>query len=330
MPVSEEAKKAAAEKAAAAKKAAGKASAATKKTASTAKKTVKKEVAPAAEEAVKEVKEEVKEVVEEPVEEKKSAAANFKAPTTADLKKVKTLRIVAIVLWVLALACEIGAFFILNRGVKNVVVENGTVIGNAFQVNGALSLASMEAKLMLGVLILDLVFCIIAAQLWKKSNAISPCLAKSALVRTLWHQLGVIMLLVCFLPIGIVLVCKSKKLNKKSKTILIAALSAAFIAATASNVDYKQPNSEEVQQIRQEMINIAGDNDVYWTKFGYAYHLDKDCSHIRGKVPVADGGTLMSGTLDDALAANRFDPCADCAGVDKIPQNTDAELENAA
>ena len=302
MPASEEAKKTAAKKPAA------------KKT------TAKKEAAPAAKEAVKEVKK----VVDEPKPEKKSTTTDFKAPTTEELKKVKTLRIVAIILWVVAIACEVGAFFMLNRGVNNDVViqtlADGTrqVVSNALVTKeGAINFASRETILLIVHLVIDLACCIVAAQLWKKSNAISPCLAKSAFVRTLWHQLGVIMLLVCFLPIGIVLVAKSKKLNKKYKTILIAALSAVFVAATASNIDYKQPNQEQFDDICKKMSEAAGTNDVYWTKFGYAYHIDPECSHIKGKASVADGGTLLSGTFEQALEANRTNPCADCAGADR-------------
>ena len=69
--------------------------------------------------------------------------------------------------------------------------------------NNALTLADMEMQLLIGALVLDAIFCVVAAQLWKKSNRIKPCLASSKVVRTLWHQLGVIMVLVCFLPIGV-------------------------------------------------------------------------------------------------------------------------------
>ena len=39
---------------------------------------------------------------------------------------------------------------------------------------------------------------------------------------------------------------------------------------------------------------------------------------------VAEGGTLYRGTLDEAFAANRWDPCDTCAGGDQ------AKLDEAA
>ncbi|MBQ6425766.1 MAG: hypothetical protein IJK14_05295 [Clostridia bacterium] len=288
-PVSEEKKRAALEQAAAAKKAAE------------AKKAVKKDVAEA-EAAVKE-------------DAPKAPKADSKAVLTAeDRKKVKGLRTGAIILWVLAFACEVLAFFALRWAVRN----------NA-------SFPSLEIWLLIAALVVDVALCIVAAQLWKKSNRIAPCLADSKLVRTLWHQLGVIMVLVCFLPIGIILLLKSKNMDQKTKTILTVLVAALFIGATTSSVDFQQPSQERVEQLQQEAIAAAAVDQVYWTQFGKSYHFDRDCQHIRNKTPVEEGGTLMSGTLEDAFEANRWDPCNSCAAGDQF--ETPAEepaAENAA
>ena len=54
--------------------------------------------------------------------------------------------------------------------------------------------------------------------------------------------------------------------------------------------------------------------EVYWTRFGKSYHFDRNCPYIADKTPAAEGGTLYAGSLDDAFAANRWDPCDTCAG----------------
>ncbi len=292
MPTKEE-MAAAAAKAAAAK--AAKAVSAAKKEADTEEKKAPKKAAPKAE-------------VQEPAAEKKPAKkAEEPAPKPAgDASSVKPLRIAAICLWVLALAAEVGAFIFLHK-----LVEMGTL--NDEISNLSALLAYPQARWLLVMLAVDLILCIVAAQLWKKSNRIRPCLAKSALVRTLWHQLGVIMLLVCFIPIGIFLILKTKNLNPKVRSILLGAFAALFIAATAVSVDYKQPSKEEVAQLQAEAeaeAAAAGIDLVYWTKYGKSYHFDENCSALKRSNPE----NLATGSLDDAFGANRWDPCDYCAG----------------
>ncbi len=242
--------------------------------------------------------EEVDEVVEQSAEE---------APASGGKGSVKGLRIGAIILWVLALAAEVAAFFAFSYAIRN----------------GAQNWNDPEFLLMIGALVADAIFCIIAAQLWKKANRIRPNLSDSKLVRTLWHQLGVIMVLVCFLPIGIFLLAKSDKLNKKTKTILIAILAALLVGAGAASTDFQQPTEAEVQQL-QEQAAAETTGTVYWTRYGKSYHFDPNCPYIAGKTLASEGGTLYSGTLDEAFAANRWDPCDTCAG------GAEAKLDEAA
>lgn len=282
--VSDAAKAEAAKKAAAAKRAAESKKSAPKAPAS--KQTPKKAPAVKAEEP------------EEAVEQEAPASGGEKG-------SVKGLRIGAIILWVLALAAEAGAFFAFSFAMRN-SAQNWT---------------DPEFLLMIGALVLDAIFCIVAAQLWKKSNRIKPCLSNSKLARTLWHQLGVIMVLVCFLPIGIFLLAKSDKLNKKTKTILIALLAVLFVGAGAASADYHQPSDEQIAQLQQE---AAAESDytgsVYWTRYGKSYHFDPDCQALARTSPE----NLFSGTLDEAFEAHRYDPCDFCAG------GAQAKLDEAA
>ena len=298
-----------------------------------AKKPAPKKAAPKKEAPKKEEPEEEAEPEEEeePVKEEKPAKKERLEvkQTDEEKKSVKGLRTGAIILWAVALLCEIAAFIFLKfEALNHTVIDQ---LGNVAR-NWAIS--DPEMVLLIGVLILDAVLCVIAAQLWKKSNRISPCLADSKLVRTLWHQLGVIMALVCLLPIGIVLIIKSDKLDKKTKTILTVAVAAIILAVGTSSVDFKQPSQEKVEELQQEAIASNAGNTVYWTTFGKSYHFDRNCRYIAGKATVEEGGTLNDGTLDDAFAANRWDPCNACAGgaeAAAAEDTTDTEaLEPAA
>lgn len=259
-----------------------------------------KEKAPAKKKAVTKEKAPKKEPVER--DEPKQTVS------TGGKKSVKGLRIGAIILWVLAIAAEVGAFFAFRYAYAN----------------GNFTLDQLEMQLLVGALVLDAIFCIVAAQLWKKANRIKPCLADSKFVRTVWHQLGVIMVLICFLPIGIFLAVKSDKMDKKTKTIVLALCAALFVGATATSIDYQQPSDEEVAQLQQQAIEENADGVVYWTRFGKSYHFDRDCSYLKN----TKEENLFSGSLDDAFAANRWDACDRCAGggEEKLAPDDAAEL----
>lgn len=232
---------------------------------------------------------------EAPEPELEEVEQETEAPASGGKGSVKGLRLGAVILWILALAAEVGAFFAFSYAMRN----------------SALTLADLEMQLLIGALVLDAIFCIVAAQLWKKSNRIKPCLSNSKLVRTLWHQLGVIMVLVCFLPIGIFLLAKSDKLNKKTKTILIALLAVLFVGAGAASVDYHQPSDAEVAQLQQAATaESTFTGTVYWTRFGSSYHFSPKCQALSRTKPE----NLFSGTLEEAFAAHRYDPCDFCAG----------------
>ena len=203
------AESAAAAKAAAAKKTATKEKPVTKEAPKkeTAKKTAPKKTAPtrAVEDEVD--YEDVEEEVEEAPEKKKKLVKKI---STEERATVRKLRIWAIILWVVAVAAEVGAFFAFGWAVRNNV--SATAYPDAFSKIGAFfSNAGLTPELLVTILLLvvDAAVCIVAAQLWKKSNRISPCLADSKLVRTLWHQLGVIMVLVCCLvTVGVTFLVK--------------------------------------------------------------------------------------------------------------------------
>lgn len=85
-----------------------------------------------------------------------------------------------------------------------------------------------------------------------------------------------------------------------------------FVGASTLSVDYNQPTVEQLQQLREE-AKAEGVSEVYWTHSDKSYHFNLDCPYIADKTPVADGGTLYAGSIDDAFADNHWDPCDACA-----------------
>ena len=97
--------------------------------------------------------------------------------TAANKKSATTKRIVAVVLWVLALAAEVGAILILN-GIWYIPEEQ-------------------KLYWLIGALAVDLILVIIGSQLWKKSNRLDPASKASKVKFFLWNNMGLIASVIC-------------------------------------------------------------------------------------------------------------------------------------
>ena len=196
------------------------------------------------------------------------------------------LRIGAVVLWILAIVCEVFAimailqYFIPPFGMSPLVF-------------------------LIIMIVLDLAFAILAAQLWKKANHIKPMSEKRGkFLFYLWNELGVIMAVVCFLPL-IILLLKNDKLDKKSKTIAAIVAIVALLITGAASADYHPITAEQKEEAEQQITT-----NVYWTQFGHKYHLNADeengCPYIRTS-------TVYEGSVTEAIESGRTTICSYCA-----------------
>ena len=172
-------------------------------------------------------------------------------------------------LWILALACEIGAIMALTKNFTIQFIKNSN--GN-----------TNTMILLIGLIVLDFIFAVIAAQLWKKANRIKPMSEKNKFLFYLWNEMGVIMACICFIPL-IILLLKNNKLDKKTKAIVTAVAAAALLIAGFASADWNPISAEQKAEAEQEITD-----DVYWTPFGHKYHLDEDwsrCGACRSSAP---------------------------------------------
>ena len=197
------------------------------------------------------------------------------------------LRIGAVVLWVLAIVMEVLALMVVLGKI------NLKFIPSLYQ--------------LIAFLVLDLIFVIIGAQLWKKANHIDPVSEANKLKFWLWNNLGVIVCTIAFLPI-IILMLTNKDLDKKTKTIAVVV---AIIAALIGGVCSYDFNPVSVEQ-QQAAISVLGDESVFWSPFGKVYHTHDDCQSLN------QSDTLTYGTVEQAIAANRTRLCSFCAKNDNI------------
>ena len=217
---------------------------------------------------------------EKPAEDKKQPEIKNAKPSGGSSAG---FRIGAVVLWVLAILCEAAAIMVLT---------------------GALSLKFMgldKVPALIIFIVLDLILAIVAAQLWKKANHINPPSKKNKFTFYLISELGVIMAVICFLPL-IIFLLKDKELDKKSKTIVTIVAVVALLIAGVASADF-DPISAEEKNSAENIIT----SDVYWAPFGRKYHLDQDCQAI------SNSATLTEGTVKEAIEAGRTSLCSFCA-----------------
>ncbi len=202
--------------------------------------------------------------------------------TAANKKSATGKRIAAVILWVLALAAEVGAILMLNG--RWYIPED------------------QKMYWLIGALVVDLILVIIGSQLWKKANRLDPASKQSAVKFFLWNNMGFIAAVVCFLPV-VILLLANKDLDAKTKKIVTVVAVIALILASVFSIDFNPVSAEELAEAQQ----TVGNGSVYWTQFGKSYHLDPNCHTLMRS------GKVYQGTIEKAFEANRTDPCDFCA-----------------
>ena len=205
--------------------------------------------------------------------------------SAANKSSATTKRILSVILWIAALASEIGAILILN---------------------GTWYLPEDKSMyFLIGLVVADLILVVIGALLWKGANRLDPPSKKNKFTFYLWSQMGLIAAIICFLPL-IILLLKNKDLDAKTKKIVSIVAAVALVIAALLSVDFSPASSEDLAAA-QELAMEVGDGTAYWTQFGKSYHLDPNCHTL------LNSSTIYSGTVEEAFAANREDPCNFCA-----------------
>lgn len=208
-------------------------------------------------------------------------------------------RIGAIVLWVLAITCEVFAIMSLLGMFTIQFTHNGN---------------TNKVILLIAFIVLDFLFAVFAAKLWKKANRIKPMSDKNKFLFYVWSEMGVIMACICFIPL-IVFLLKDKKLNKKSKIIVTAVAVIALVLAGLISADFHPISQEQAQAAETQL----GETEVYWTSFGHKYHLKIDTENEEtgeadpGCYYLRNSATVIAGDVTEAIQSGRTSICSYCA-----------------
>jgi hypothetical protein len=175
-------------------------------------------------------------------------------PTPESKTKATRLRIIAGILWVLAIAAQVVAISMLFRQPVNMTW-------------------------IIILIVIDLALAIAGSLLWKKSNRFDPASEKNKFLFFMQSQLGLVVAVIAFLPL-VIFILTSKNLDKKQKGILGSIAGAALLIAGLTGIDYNPPSAEEYAEQTARIEELTGQNVVYWTKSGSKYHIYVDCHAI--------------------------------------------------
>ncbi len=216
------------------------------------------------------------------------AAANWK-PTPEAKSKATTFRIIAAVLWALAIGAEVFAiFWVLRQTPVNMILLIGMLVGiGALAVGGSL--------------------------LWKKANRLDPARKSDKFRFFVQNQLGAIITIVAFLPL-IVLIFTNKEMDGKQKGIAGAVGIALLLVAGYFGTSINPPSVEQYTAETDQVVALTGENLVFWTLSGEVFHLCEDASAVNLE---SEDNQIYSGTVADAHAA----------GKSRLTLQVDQELE---
>ena len=213
----------------------------------------------------------------------KTAAKAATPVTAADKSSAKTKRILAVVFWVLAIACEVLAVLVFIGKID-------------------LKFISQMAQL-IAFLVIDFILVVVGAQFWKQANHMDPVSEQNKVKFWLWNNMGVIVCCFAFIPFLIYVLCIDKNADPKMKKV--AAIVAAVPLVLGIGISYDwNPVSEEG---KAQAESTLGDTSVYWTQFGSVYHLDTECQHLNRS------SELFEGDVATAIEKGKTRLCKTCA-----------------
>jgi hypothetical protein len=219
------------------------------------------------------------------VESAKSAgsAAPKYAPKAAASGDAKTKRILAVVFWVLAIACEVLALLVFIGKID-------------------LGFISQMAQL-IGFLVIDFIFVVIGAQFWKQANHIDPISEENKVKFWLWNNMGVIVCCFAFIPFLIYVLFIDKEADPKMKKVAAIVAAVALVLGIGVSYDWNPVSAEGKAQAEATLEGRS----VYWTQFGTVYHLDPECQHLNRSSEVFEGDVAT------AIDSNKTRLCKTCA-----------------
>ena len=219
-------------------------------------------------------------------------------PTAESKGKATRLRLIAGILWLLAIGAQIVAISMLFK-------------------------PPVSITWIIILIVIDLALAVVGSILWKKSNRLDPASEKNKILFFMQSQLGLVVAVIAFLPL-IIFILTSKNLNGKQKGILGAIAGVALLIAGITGIDFNPPSVEQYTEQTEKVEELTGKNLVYWTKSGTKYHLHDDCHAINKDVTTE----IFQGTVAKARELKNISELCKFCENRAAKENTLLETDN--
>jgi len=217
---------------------------------------------------------------------KAEKAAPVFTPTPEAKAQSTQKRIIAVVLWVVAIALEaVAVFWLLRPPFDELAANHG--------------FPQWRWWTLLGFIVVIGILAVIGSQLWKQANRLDPASSKDTVRFFVQNQLGAIISLIAFLPL-IILIFLNKDMDSKQKGIAGGVGIAVALAAVLLGVDFKPLSQEQAAVESQVVTQLVGQDLVWWSAGGGVMHLCKDVSDLKNVKTEVAGGTTA-----EAFAAGK-------------------------
>lgn len=234
-----------------------------------------------------------------------SASTGKEITKSANINQNTTgLRVGAVVLWVLAIVCEIIAIGVIFESIIIPFLSSVAPLSQA-----------------IAFLVVDLIFVVLGSQLWKKANHLNPPSKKNPTLFWIWNNMGVIVCAFAFIPF-ILLLLTNKNVDKKTKAIGSAVAAIALIICGLASYDFNPVSAED-------MIASGLGTGVYWTKYGTVFHTHEDCSSLNRTEVLTNGSVLEAQQAGKARLCKRCEK-RDVNVIKPIEENKQKALEKPA
>ena len=223
-------------------------------------------------------------------------------PTAESKGKARRLRVIAAILWLLAIGAQVVAISMLFKQPVNITW-------------------------IIILIVIDLALAVTGSVLWKKSNRLDPASEKNRFKFFMQSQLGLVVSVIAFLPL-IIFILTNKNIDAKQKRLLGGIAGVAILIAGITGVDFNPPSVEQYTEQTARVEELTGKNEVYWTKSGTKYHLYEDCHTINKDVTTE----IFQGTVANARELkNITELCKFCENrtIKERENNSPKELEEA-
>lgn len=205
-------------------------------------------------------------------------------PTAEAKGKAIQFRIIAAVLWVLAIGLEVFAiFWILKPGLDEVAFPDSSLYW------------------LIGLLVVIGLLAWGGSFFWKKANRLDPASRSNKVRFFIQNQLGVIITILAFLPI-IILILMNKDMDGKQKGIAAGIAAVLLVAVGLLSAEFDPVSTESMDERVAEVVALTGKNEVVWTTHGKVYHL---CDAVSDVNRESSDMTIFTGTVEDAVAAGK-------------------------